>query len=57
MRLRSDAYTEDARAAWKALLTELAESREVFVFAKHEGAPVDDPFSGVGLAEWLSRPG
>ncbi|MDP9226325.1 MAG: DUF72 domain-containing protein [Actinomycetota bacterium] len=55
VRLRSDAYTEDTRAAWKTLLAKEARARDVFAFAKHEGAPAGDPFSGVGLAEWLSR--
>jgi hypothetical protein len=27
--------------------------RDVFVFAKHEGIPVEDSHGGIGLACWL----
>lgn len=55
VRLRFDAYSEGAREAWKRLLTTEAQDRDVFAFTKHEGVPAGDPFSGIGLAEWLSR--
>ena len=55
VRLRSDRYSEDARARWLDLLTSEARERDVFVFAKHEGIPAGDPFGGIGLAQWLCR--
>lgn len=55
VRLRFDAYSETARTAWKQLLAAESRDRDVFVFTKHEGVPAGDPFSGIGLAEWLSR--
>jgi uncharacterized protein YecE (DUF72 family) len=57
VRLRADRYEEGAREGWRALLTREAEARSVFCFAKHEGVPAGDPHAGVGLAEWLLRPG
>lgn len=53
VRLRTDRYTEEKRAAWLQLLQSEAASRDVFCFAKHEGIPAGDPFGGVGLAGWL----
>lgn len=53
IRLRSDRYTEDARAAWLSLLDEESHRRDVFVFCKHEGIPVRDPYGGLGLASWI----
>lgn len=53
VRLRSDAYTPEAREGWRALLEREAAGRPVYVFAKHEGVPAGDPFAGVGLAQWL----
>ena len=53
VRLRADRYTQEQRAGWLELLRREADSRPVFAFAKHEGTPADDPFSGVGLARWL----
>jgi uncharacterized protein YecE (DUF72 family) len=55
VRLRGDRYRRPARAAWRALLRREAAGRDVYAFAKHEGAPADDPFAGVGLALWLER--
>jgi uncharacterized protein YecE (DUF72 family) len=55
VRLRAECYTEKARAAWLALLEREAGGRDVYAFAKHEGVPAGDPFTGVGLAEWLTR--
>jgi uncharacterized protein YecE (DUF72 family) len=55
VRLRFEAYNEGARSAWKELLVKEARQREVFAFTKHEGVPAGDPFSGIGLAEWLSQ--
>jgi uncharacterized protein YecE (DUF72 family) len=55
VRLRSDAYTAEARSGWLALLEREADGRPVYVFAKHEGVPAGDPFAGVGLAQWLAE--
>jgi uncharacterized protein YecE (DUF72 family) len=55
VRLRSQSYSEAARAGWRRLLNNEAGRRDVFAFTKHEGVPAGDPFSGIGLAEWLSR--
>lgn len=56
VRLRSEHYSADVRNAWRDLLNREAETREVYVFAKHEGVPAGDPFTGVGLAAWLCSP-
>lgn len=53
VRLRADAYGDDARRGWRDLLEREAADRPVFAFAKHEGVPAGDPHAGVGLAEWL----
>ncbi len=53
VRLRGEHYDEQQRAAWKDLLKREAAERDVYVFAKHEGVPGDDPSRGVGLAQWL----
>ena len=53
VRLRGEHYDEQDRAAWKDLLKREAAERDVYVFAKHEGVPGDDPSRGVGLAQWL----
>jgi uncharacterized protein YecE (DUF72 family) len=53
IRLRADTYSENDRAAWLSLLSREAENRDVYAFAKHEGAPAGDPHVGVGLATWL----
>jgi uncharacterized protein YecE (DUF72 family) len=55
VRLRADHYAPDVRAAWLELLEREAESRNVYAFAKHRDVPADDPFTGVGLAQWLTR--
>lgn len=55
VRLRGERYDDDHRARWKQLLEREAAQRDVFVFAKHEGVPEDDPSRGVGLAQWLLR--
>lgn len=54
VRLRNDRYGEDERAGWAELLRAEAVRRDVFAFAKHEGIPADDPYGGIGLAQWLS---
>lgn len=54
VRLRTDRYSEVARAAWAGLLEREAAGRDVFCFAKHEGIPAGDPYGGVGLAQWLA---
>ena len=53
IRLRTDRYSPEQRAAWLELLRREARDRPVFAFAKHEGIPTEDPFGGVGLARWL----
>jgi uncharacterized protein YecE (DUF72 family) len=53
VRLRTERYSPEARAGWLELLQKEASERVVFAFAKHEGIPADDPFGGVGLAQWL----
>lgn len=53
VRLRAERYTAEARDGWRDLLDREAQTREVFAFAKHEGVPAGDPFTGVGLASWL----
>ncbi|WP_217915077.1 DUF72 domain-containing protein [Miltoncostaea marina] len=50
VRLRADAYPDDAVDGWRALLEREAADRPVHVFAKHEGVPADVPHAGVGLA-------
>lgn len=55
VRLRTDEYAEDQRAAWRDLLLAEGERRDVFAFAKHEGIPAGNPFGGVGLAKWLAE--
>jgi uncharacterized protein YecE (DUF72 family) len=55
VRLRGDAYDDAARAGWLELLAGEGERRRVLAFAKHEGAPPDDPHVGVGLAAWLAE--
>jgi uncharacterized protein YecE (DUF72 family) len=54
VRLRAERYSERERDGWLALLEREAAQRDVYAFAKHEGVPVGDPFTGVGLAQWLT---
>jgi uncharacterized protein YecE (DUF72 family) len=54
VRLRTEEYSDEQRAAWKELLISEGARRDVFAFAKHEGIPAGNPFGGVGLARWLS---
>ena len=53
VRLRAERY-DDSREDWLELIRREAETREVVVFAKHKGVPAGDPFTGVGLADWLA---
>jgi uncharacterized protein YecE (DUF72 family) len=53
VRLRANRYTEAERAGWLALFEREAQRRDVYAFAKHRDVPADDPFTGVGLAQWL----
>jgi uncharacterized protein YecE (DUF72 family) len=53
VRLRSERYTRKSREAWRELLEREARARDVYVFARHEGVKAGDPFTGVGLAQWL----
>jgi uncharacterized protein YecE (DUF72 family) len=55
VRLRADRYSSEARAAWRDLLEREAEQRDVYAFAKHKDVPAGDPFTGVGLAQWLTK--
>lgn len=55
VRLRASRYEPEAREGWLALLRKEAESRGVFAFAKHKDVPAGDPFTGVGLAQWLEH--
>jgi uncharacterized protein YecE (DUF72 family) len=55
IRLRAARYSPRARKAWRLLLEEEGARRDVFVFTKHEGVAADDPYGGVGLAQWLLR--
>ena len=55
VRLRGQHYSEEARAAWLELLQAEARTRGVFAFAKHKDVPATDPFTGVAMAEWLTR--
>lgn len=54
VRLRTERYTEEARAGWSELLARAAEQRRVFAFAKHEGIPAGDEYGGIGLARWMA---
>ncbi|MDQ3940611.1 MAG: DUF72 domain-containing protein [Actinomycetota bacterium] len=53
VRLRAERYTDETREAWARLLQTEAKERDVYAFTKHEGAPPNDPYTGVGLARWL----
>lgn len=54
VRLRAETYSAEQRAAWLQVLLREGEKRDVFAFAKHEGAPAGDPYTGVGLAQWMA---
>ena len=53
VRLRQERYDDATRDAWATLLQKEAKERDVYAFVKHEEGPPDDPFAGVGLAQWL----
>lgn len=53
VRLRTERYTDEQREGWLRLLQREAQTRDVFAFTKHEGIPGDDPYGGIGLAQWL----
>jgi uncharacterized protein YecE (DUF72 family) len=55
VRLRAQRYEPEARDGWLTLLQGEAENRDVFAFAKHKDVPAGDPFTGVGLAQWLEQ--
>jgi len=55
VRLRADRYAPETRQAWLELLQREAAERRVFAFAKHKDVPANDPFTGVGLAQWLTE--
>lgn len=57
VRLRGDGYAPEAVDGWRALLEREAGDRPVYVFAKHEGVPPDDPRAGLGLARRLVSSG
>lgn len=54
VRMRTERYTEEARAGWAELLEREAGHRRVFAFAKHEGIPAGDEYGGIGLARWMA---
>jgi len=53
VRLRAETYDDRQRDEWAALLQREAKERDVYAFVKHEDGPPDDPYGGVGLAQWL----
>ncbi|CAN5173701.1 hypothetical protein BH20ACT22_BH20ACT22_10230 [soil metagenome] len=53
IRLRATKYSPRARKAWRLLLQEEGAMRDIYVFTKHEGVAADNPYGGVGLAQWL----
>ena len=53
VRLRAERYGDEQRAGWAEVLQREARNRDVMVFTKHEGIPADDPYGGIGLAQWL----
>ncbi len=53
VRLRADRYESAQREAWRRLLEADGRKRDVYAFAKHEGVAAGDPFTGIGLAQWL----
>lgn len=53
VRLRAARYSPRARKAWRLLLEDEGTRRDVYVFTKHEGVAADNPYGGVGLAQWL----
>lgn len=55
VRLRAARYSPKARKAWRMLLQEEGAERDIYVFTKHEGVAADNPYGGVGLAQWLVR--
>ena len=55
VRLRADHYTDEQREGWRSLLEREAAGRNVYAFGKHKEVPANDPHTGAGFAEWLSR--
>jgi uncharacterized protein YecE (DUF72 family) len=55
VRMRAERYSEAEREGWIELLRREATSRDVYAFTKHEQGPADDPFTGVGFAQWLAE--
>ncbi|MFN2526708.1 MAG: DUF72 domain-containing protein [Actinomycetota bacterium] len=53
IRLRGEAYPEEARLRLRRSLAEEGRRRDIYVFAKHKGAAAGSEDSGVGLAVWL----
>ncbi len=53
IRLRSARYSPRARKTWRLMLQEEGAKRDIYVFTKHEGVAADNPYGGVGLAQWL----
>ena len=53
LRLRHVLYSDQQREAWRDLLSRESGGRDVYCFAKHEGVPAGDPYTGVGFAVWL----
>lgn len=55
VRLRAAKYSDEERDGWLALLELEARSRDVYAFAKHKDVPANDPYTGAGFAQWLTR--
>jgi uncharacterized protein YecE (DUF72 family) len=54
-RLRAERYDDNEREALLELLRREGKERDIYIFAKHEAAPPDDPHVGAGLARWLTE--
>ena len=53
VRLRGTRYDTSARTAWRDRLAREAHQRPVYMIARHEGLPPDDPHAGVAMARWV----
>ena len=53
VRLRGTRYDSSARTAWRDRLAREARQRPVYMIARHEGLPPDDPHAGVAMARWV----
>lgn len=55
VRLRWPHYSPEQRNAWNELLQREAQTRDVYIFTKHEGVSASDASGGIGLARWLAE--